>query len=189
VNEPAPGFRRLDERTVHSWGIWSLVAADFEAPDGQRFERHVVRSPGAVAMVPVLFDAEGSASVVMVDQYRAAFDRLVREFPAGMRDVDGEAPEETARRELVEEVGFEAGELTFLLEYLPSPGLTDATMRLYLATELRAAPREVHGPEESHMAVVHLPLVEALHQVHTGRIVNVAAVLGILLVAERLGVR
>jgi 8-oxo-dGTP pyrophosphatase MutT (NUDIX family) len=189
VSDPAPGFRHLDEHIVHTWGIWSLVAAEFESPEGQRFERHVVRSPGAVAMVPVLFDAEGSASVVMIDQYRAAFDRLVREFPAGMRDVDGEPPEETARRELVEEAGFDAGELTFLLEYLPSPGLTDATMRLYLATDLRPAPREAHGPEESHLAVVHLPLDEALRQVRSGRIVNVAAVLGVLLVAERLGVR
>ena len=44
--------------------------------------------------------------MVLVDQYRPALDRSVIEIPAGMRDVDGEAPELTAQRELVEEVGL-----------------------------------------------------------------------------------
>ena len=42
-------------------------------------------------------------------QYRAALDRLMLEIPAGKRDVAGEPPEDTARRELPEEVGFGAG--------------------------------------------------------------------------------
>ena len=186
MSTPARGFRRVGERTVHGWGIWRLVAADFEAPDGERFDRHIVRSPGAVAVVPLLFDAEGQPSVVLVDQYRPAFDQQVLELPAGMRDVEGEPPEETAQRELAEEVGFEAETLTFLTEYLPSPGLTDATMRLYVGTGLRAVPRHLHGPEESHMDVVHLPFEEALRQVRQGEIVNAAAVIGLLLTAERL---
>jgi ADP-ribose pyrophosphatase len=66
--------------------------------------------------------------------------------------------------------------------------MTDATMQLYLATDLRPVPRDVHGPEESHMAVVHLPFEEALRQVRAGEIVNAAAVIGLLLVAERLDV-
>src|SRR2546423_1566927 len=109
------GFRRLSERTIHRWGIWSLVAAEFRSPDGEVFERHIVRSPGAVAIVPVLFDAEGNPSVVMVDQYRAPFEEVIRELPAGMRDVDDEPPEPTARRELVEATGFPAGGPRFLI--------------------------------------------------------------------------
>jgi ADP-ribose pyrophosphatase len=164
------------------------VAADYEAPDGERFERHIVRSPGAVAVVPLLFDPEGSPTVVMVDQYRPAFDANVLELPAGMRDVDGEPAEETARRELVEEVGFDAGELTFLTEFMPSPGITDATLQVYLGTDLRPAPREAHGPEESHMAVLQIPFGDALRMVETGEIVNAAAVIGLLFTARRLGV-
>jgi 8-oxo-dGDP phosphatase len=163
------------------------MAGEYEGPDGERFVRHIVRSPGAVAVVPLLFDAEGTPSVVMVDQYRPAFDANVLELPAGMRDVEGEPPEETARRELVEEVGFDAGELTFLTEYLPSPGLTDSTMRVYLGTDLRPAARQAHGPEESHMTVVHVPFAEALRQVEEGEIVNAAAVIGILFAGRRLG--
>jgi ADP-ribose pyrophosphatase len=167
--------------------MWTLVADEFEAPDGERFERHLVRSPGAVAVVPLLFDAEGAPSVVFVDQYRPAFDTNLLELPAGMRDVEGEPPEETARRELVEEVGFDAGQLTFLTEYYPSPGISDATMRVYLGTDLRPAPRETHGPEESHMTVLQLPFADAVRMVENGEIVNAAAVIGILYVARLRG--
>lgn len=181
------GFRRIDERVVHEWGIWRLVAADFESPDGEEFDRHIVRSPGAVAVVPLLFDAEGRASVVLVDQYRAAFDATMLELPAGMRDVDGEPPEETARRELAEETGYTAGRMEHLTEYVPSPGLTDATMTVYVASDLQPVARDAHGPEETHMTIVRLPLDEAVRQARSGEIVNAAAVIGLLLVAERLG--
>ena len=57
-----PSFRHLADREVHHGHVWDVVVAGFEAPDGVVFERDIVRSPGAVAVVPVVFDAEGSAS-------------------------------------------------------------------------------------------------------------------------------
>ena len=84
------GFRHLGDRQVHEGHIWRVVVADFESPDGRRFQRDIVRSPGAVAAVPLVFDAEGNPSVVLVRQYRPAYDRELLEIPAGMRDVAGE---------------------------------------------------------------------------------------------------
>ena len=85
-----------------------------------------MRSPGAVGVVPILFDAEGKPSVVLVRQYRAALDAELLEIPAGMRDVEGEPPEITARRELAEEVGLAAGRLELLTVFHNSAGMTDA---------------------------------------------------------------
>ena len=62
------GFRHLGDRQVHQGHIWSVAVGTYEAPDGSTFERDIVRSPGAVAAVPLLFDAEGNASVVLVRQ-------------------------------------------------------------------------------------------------------------------------
>ncbi|MGA0230057.1 MAG: ADP-ribose pyrophosphatase, partial [Ilumatobacteraceae bacterium] len=90
------GFRRVGERTVHQGHIWSVAVANFEAPDGTVFVRDIVRSPGAVGVVPLLFDPEGVASVVLVAQFRPALEREVLEIPAGMRAVAGEPPETTA---------------------------------------------------------------------------------------------
>ena len=91
-------FRRLADEHVHRGHIWHVVVAEFESPDGQRFHRDIVRSPGSVAVVPLVFDAEGVPSVVLVRQYRPAYERAIIEIPAGMRDVPDEDPAETGRR-------------------------------------------------------------------------------------------
>jgi ADP-ribose pyrophosphatase len=102
------------------WRI-SLVKATFEAPDGTEFTRDVVRHPGAVAVVAVTDDRR----VLLVRQYRGPVDRELLEIPAGTRDVEGEPPQETARRELSEEAGVRAGELRLLARVLNSPGFCD----------------------------------------------------------------
>jgi 8-oxo-dGDP phosphatase len=179
-------FRRLAEREVHRGHIWRVVVAEFQAPDGELFERDLVRSPGAVAVVPITFDADGRATVTLVRQYRATFERDLLEVPAGMRDVPGEPAEETGRRELIEEVGLAAGHLELLTDMIPSPGMTDSVCAIYLATECRSVERSVHGPEEQHSEVVTLPLDEALTMVERGELTDSKSALGLLLAERRL---
>lgn len=179
-------FRRIAERSVHQGHIWRVVVADFETPDGEPFERDIVRSPGAVAVVPLVFDAEGNPSVVLMRQYRPAFDRTMIEIPAGMRDVDGEQPEETARRELIEEAGLAAGDLDLLVELCPSPGMTDAVTTVYLATDCTPRDRALQGPEEDHSELLHLPLADAIAQIGSGAITDAKTVAGLLLTEHRL---
>ena len=162
------GFRRVGETQIHQGHVWRVVVADFESPDGRPFERDIVRSPGAVGVVPLVFDAEGNPSVVLVRQYRPSYEREVVEIPAGMRDVDGEAPEETARRELVEEAGLDAGALELLVELYPSPGMTDSVTTVFLATDCTPTERSLHGPEEEHSELLHLPLDAAVEMIVSG---------------------
>ena len=179
-------FRRLDESTVHEGHVWDLVTARFEAPDGRRFERDIVRSPGAVAVVPLVFDAEGNPSVVLVAQYRPPYEETVIEIPAGMRDVDGEDTAEVARRELVEEAGLRAGSLDLLAEIYPSPGMTDSVTTIYLATDCTPVPTDRQGPEEDFMEILHVPLADALAMVDDGRIRCAKTVVGLLQTERRL---
>lgn len=180
------GFRHLGDRSVHQGHIWHVALGRFESPDGEPFERDIVRSPGAVAAVPLEFDAEGTPSVVLVEQYRPSVDQLLLEIPAGMRDVPGEPTEVTAARELVEEVGLVAGRIEPLGLVHPSPGMTDSTTTLYVATDLDPVERDTHGPEESHSRVVHLPLAVAVDMVLDGRITDAKTVVGLLLVERML---
>jgi ADP-ribose pyrophosphatase len=182
----ATGFRHLEDRHVHQGHVWHVAVASFASPDGEVFHRDIVRSPGAVAAVPLVFDAEGTPSVVLVRQYRAPFDDLVLEIPAGMRDVPDEPTEVTAARELVEEVGLEAGSMRHLLNMYPSAGMTDSVLYLYLATDLTPVERETHGPEEAHSEVVHLPLAEAVRMVISGEIRDGKTIIGLLLVEREL---
>ena len=178
------GFREVGEREVYRGHILRTVVATFVDPDGDTFERDVVRSPGAVGIVPLQFDVEGNPMVVLVQQYRPSIDAELQEIPAGMRDVDGEPPEQTAHRELAEECGLAAGRMEPLLAFHNSAGMTDAVTHVYLALDLTPVPRQLHGPEEAHMTVQVRALSEVLGDVEAGRITDAKTVIGVLL-AER----
>ena len=171
-----------DEPVVDGWRI-RLVKARFEAPDGTRFERDVVRHPGAVAVVPVTDDG----NVLLVRQYRGPIDTELLEIPAGTRDVEGEAPEVTAARELAEEVGVRARDLRLLVTMLNSPGFCDERTWLYLATGLEVCSGERAGIEEQHMEIVELPLAAVDDLVATGVLCDGQTVLGLLMARDVLG--
>jgi 8-oxo-dGDP phosphatase len=184
---PAPaGFSHLGDRLVHQGHVWHVAVGTFQAPDGSEFERDIVRSPGAVAAVPLQFDAEGNPSVILVRQYRPPYDRAVVEIPAGMRDVEGEPVVDTIARELIEEAGVRPGRLEPLVEFYPSAGMTDSILHLYLATDLTPTPRDLHGPEEQAMDVLHVPFDAALDMVLRGEIHDAKTIIGLLLVERRL---
>ena len=171
-------FRRVDESLVHQGYIWHVATAEYEAPDGRRFHRDIVRSPGAVGVVPLVFDAEGNASVVLVAQYRPPYEEIVIEIPAGMRDIEGEDTAEVARRELIEEAGLDAGQVDLLGEIYPSPGMTDSVTSIYLATHCTPVPTDRQGPEEDFMETMHVPLTDALAMIDRGEIRDAKTVAG-----------
>lgn len=180
------GFRHLGDTEVHFGYVWKVVVADFESPQGEGFRRDIVRSPGAVGVVPLIFDAEGQPSVVLVRQYRPAYGYEVIEIPAGMRDVPGEDPAETGRRELAEEAGLAAGDMVLLVDMLPSPGMTDSVCSVYLATDCTPVAHDRHGPEEQEMELLHVPLDDALAMIDRGEIGDAKTVIGLLATDRRL---
>lgn len=179
-------FERRAERTVHQGHIWHLATAEFVAPDGTSFERDIVRSPGAVAVVPLRFDPEGVPYVVLLSQYRPPHEELVVEIPAGMRDIDGEDTAQVARRELIEEAGLDAERLDLLTAIYPSPGMTDSVTTIYLATGCTEVPDDRQGPEEEHMTKELVTLDAAVEMVERGEIRDAKTVVGLLLTARRL---
>lgn len=116
--------------------------------------------------------------VVLVRLLREALRERVLEIPAGIRDVEGEPPEETARRELREETGYRATAVERLGRIRTSPGFTDEVIDLYLA---RAEP--VGAPEEG-LEVVAMPMAEAVAAVRDGRISDAKTAVGLLLAAR-----
>jgi 8-oxo-dGTP pyrophosphatase MutT (NUDIX family) len=174
------------ESMVHQGYVWHVATAEYEAPDGRRFHRDIVRSPGAVGVVPLIFDAEGNPSVVLVSQYRPPHEKSIIEIPAGMRDIEGEDTAEVARRELIEDAGLHAGHVELLTEIYPSPGMTDSVTSIYLATQCTPVPTDRQGPEEDFMEVLHVPLTDALAMIDAGEIRDAKTVIGLLMTDRRL---
>ena len=149
-------------------------------PDNQLAERDVVLHPGAVAALAL--DAEDR--ILMIRQYRHAVGRLLWEIPAGLRDVAGEDPWLTARRELMEETGYRARDWRVLADYYTSPGFSTERLRIFLARDLEAVPPAerhfVPRDEEAHLLLSWLPLDEAVRKVFAGELHNGPTVLAIM---------
>jgi ADP-ribose pyrophosphatase len=183
VSASGGGFARVSERTIYEGRIISLAVGTFSGPDGSTFERDVVHHPGAVAVVPLLDDGR----VAMVRQYRAPLDRLLLEIPAGIRDVSGEPPDQTARRELVEEVGLQAGSVELLCEIDNAAGFCDERYVVFLARNLRPVENALQGIEEQHMTVEHLSLDDVPDLIASGELTDAKSVIGLTLTMRRLG--
>jgi ADP-ribose pyrophosphatase len=175
-------FTKLGEATIHAGGIITLATGTFRAPGGEEFERDIVHHPGAVSAVPLLDDGR----VVLVRQYRASIDAHLLEIPAGKRDIADEPPEVTARRELVEEVGYEAGSIELLGRFYNSPGFSDELSYTFLARDLVHVGAQTVGPEEQHMTVETVHLDDVPRLIVAGEITDAKTIVGLLLTRERL---
>lgn len=100
--------------------------------DGQTGKRMKIDHPEAAAVVPFVSDEE----VLMVRQYRYALGKKTLEIPAGKLDT-GETPEHCVRRELLEETGYEAGEITFLYTFAPAIGYSNELIHIFSAHGLK----------------------------------------------------
>jgi 8-oxo-dGDP phosphatase len=141
-------------------------------------ERTVVTHPGAVAVLAV----DGAGQALMIRQYRHPAGRVMWELPAGLRDHPGEPLLEVARRELLEETGYQAATWHSLVDHYSSPGFTTERVRVFLARDLAVAPDSgyVREHEESLIVTGWLPLKDAVRAIFAGKLHNGATVSGLL---------
>ena len=92
----------------------------------------------------------------LVRQPREALERWTLELPAGKLDVEGESPLQTAKRELAEEIGREAGTWEEVVAFHPSTGYTDELVHVFAATGLRGSDVEPIAGER--IEIVRWPL-------------------------------
>ncbi|NQV96959.1 MAG: NUDIX hydrolase [Acidimicrobiaceae bacterium] len=175
-------FRQVEESLIHKGPAWSLVQGEFLDPSGTKFIRTFMRSPGAVGIV-ALAGEKDSREVVLVRQYRPALGISTLEIPAGLRDLEGEDPRVTARRELEEEAGLVAATMTDLGRHISSPGISNSTVDLFLATDLTQTKIDRHGPEEQFMTIEYVPFNRAMAMVKDGVIQDGKTIIGLFLVA------
>ncbi|OLF11834.1 NUDIX domain-containing protein [Actinophytocola xanthii] len=174
-----PGTHAFEVLSTEDKYVGRIIAVRLDQvamPGGGKAGREVVEHLGAVAIVAL----DEEEQVTLIHQYRHPLARRIWELPAGLIDQAGEDPVETARRELVEEVGLAAGDWSVLVDVAVSPGFTDEAVRVYLATDLTTVDRVVEGDEEADLVARRFPLDEAVRMALAGEIVNGTAVAGLL---------
>ncbi len=149
-------------------------------PDGHEVGREYLEHPGAVAIVAI----DEAGRVLMIRQYRHPAGWQLWEIPAGLRDVCGEPPLETAKRELAEEAGYRAASWRLLADFYSSPGISDERLLVYLATVLEQVPEaeldHQRADEEAHLLLEWVPLDTVVSEFLAGELRNGVMAVGVL---------
>jgi ADP-ribose pyrophosphatase len=141
-------------------------------PNGVTTDLEIVRHPGAAAVVPMKDDE----TVILIKQFRHAAGGFIYEIPAGKLH-PGEDPRDCAVRELEEEIGYRAGNLTLLSSIFTAPGFTDEVIHIYRATELSRGRQNLDRDEV--LEVVEVSLQEAIEMMPAGKIRDAKTMVGL----------
>lgn len=95
---------------------------------GKEHDFHVIDAPDWVNVVAVTTGGD----IVLIKQYRHGIRSVTIEVPGGMID-PGESPLEAAKRELLEETGYEAQSWQLIGQVVPNPAIQDNRCYTYLA--------------------------------------------------------
>lgn len=123
--------KTINERIIHKANFMTYINVDVKLPNGKIGNRDIIKHPGACAIIPFL----DNERIILVNQFRKALEKNILEIPAGKLDKK-EEPLDCAIRELKEETGYTANEVTYLGTIATAPGFCDELIHLYKATGL-----------------------------------------------------
>lgn len=127
--DPFPPFDVVSSERLYDSAWVGLRRDHLRLPDGSDQEYHVVEIDDAVCVLPIRSDGR----VILIGQHRHPHGKTHWECPAGRLEPE-ELPADAARRELREETGYRAGELTELPGFYPINGISDHWAHVFAAT-------------------------------------------------------
>ncbi|HZV60812.1 MAG TPA: NUDIX hydrolase [Methylophilaceae bacterium] len=156
---------RISSEAVFDGKLLHARRDKVQLPNGEEAIREYIVHPGAVLVIPVLFDGQ----LVFERQFRYPLDRAFIELPAGKIDPN-EDPLVTGQRELLEETGYTATQWEFVTTLHPCIGYSSEAIHIYLAKELSLG---MHSrDEEEFLEIFTMSLPEAMEAMHRGEITD-----------------
>lgn len=131
-------------------------------PNGKESYREVIDHNGGVGILLIVDN-----KVVLIKQFRYAYDEEIYEIPAGKIE-PGEDPKNTGKRELEEETGYEADEIIHLGDIYPTCGYTNEIIHLYYAKNARK--KTTHFDDDENIETLLVPYEEVLRMIRNGTI-------------------
>ena len=166
------GEDTLSSELVYTGDYFKVYRDTVSLPNGASSYREYLKHPGAVMIIPV-FD---NGDVLVERQYRYPMRKVFVEFPAGKKDA-GEAPLETAQRELLEETGYTAQNYTHITDIHNALAYCDEVIHFYIAEDLHDSGQQKLDDNEF-VQVMRVPLVELMNWIRQGWVPDVKTQLG-----------
>jgi 8-oxo-dGTP pyrophosphatase MutT (NUDIX family) len=158
-----PRWSVTKDKKLYETPIFSLHQLEI-LPDKKKTASpfYVLNAPEWINVIAITPENE----IVLVEQYRVGIDETTLELPGGMVD-PGEEPLESAKRELLEETGFEAGSWKKIGKTSSNPAILSNFTHLYLAEGCnKTHPQHTDGTED--IAVHIMPVRQFLSLVSQG---------------------
>ena len=123
--------QQKDRLTLYGGQSTKVVRQDVEFKGGDVLSFEIIVRPAVALIIPMLSPTE----ILMIEQYRAAVDEVVWEFPAGKKN-ENESILAAAARELEEETGYKAGQMVQIAKFYTTPHFSNEIVYVFVATEL-----------------------------------------------------
>lgn len=175
---------RMDSQEIFHGHFLHAFRDTVRLPDARTATREYIVHPGAVMVIPLLEQPDGSMHVVMERQYRYPVGRVMIEFPAGKLD-PGEDPFVCAQRELQEETGYTARQWARAGVLHPVIAYSTEFIEIWFARDLLAGERALDAGE--FLDVMTVSPQELLHWCMTGQVTDAKTLSGALWLQNTLG--
>lgn len=144
----------LSISTLAKTKLFEIQGVDLRFSNGElrTYERFKPASRAGVMVLPIDGD-----ELIMVKEYAVGTERYELGFVKGLMDM-GETMEESANRELQEEIGLSAKEFVFLRTVQTSVGFMNAKMHILLAKDFSLS--KLEGDEPEPLQILRYPLAK-----------------------------
>ncbi|TEU12174.1 MAG: NUDIX hydrolase [Anaerolineales bacterium] len=167
--EPWPLIRSALDK---SYRVFSVRTDTARSPrTGKEHDFYVIESVDWVNVIPLTPDNQ----VVMVRQYRHGTRQISLEVPGGLVN-PRDTPMDTARKELLEETGYQAEEITLIGTAHPQPAVLNNRQLTFLANNVQKT-AALNLDEGEDIEVVLVPLSEIPRLIRQGEITNAMVIL------------
>lgn len=157
--------KTLKKEYKYKGRVINVRSDEAQLPDGRIVQREVVEHPGGVVIA--LEDTDGT--FFFVTQWRYAQIRSLLEFPAGKLE-KGENPFESAKREIIEETGYEGVDYVDFGEFVPTGAYGQEVIHLYYAKKGKYYGQ--HLDDDENLNVTKMTLEETIDKIMKGEIID-----------------
>lgn len=178
-------WKPVSRKTIFSTRIFDIHELTSISPEKNESIFYTMHATDWVIVIPILQNETNDDSFLMVHQWRHGIAKLSIEFPGGVID-PGETPEKAAGRELMEETGYKAGQLTHAATFSPNPAIMDNHCHVFFAEKLENT-HQMDLDDDEFVASEAIPVQDIITQMGQGAYIHGLMVAALFVYIQKKG--